>query len=41
MAHPLKHAEINVKKFGGKPDDYIAIHNWFDESKRTLQSLRA
>jgi len=33
MAHPLKHAEISCQKFGGRPNDYIAIHNWFDESK--------
>ena len=33
MAHPLKHAENSVRKFGGKPEDYLPIHNWFDESK--------
>jgi hypothetical protein len=36
MAHPLKHAESSAKKFGGKPDDYLPIHNWFDESKAFL-----
>jgi hypothetical protein len=33
MAHPLKHAESSARKFGGKPEDYLPIHNWFDESK--------
>jgi hypothetical protein len=28
MAHPLKHAESSAKKFGGKPEDYLPIHNW-------------
>jgi hypothetical protein len=33
MAHPWKHAENSVRKFGGKAEDYLPIHNWFDESK--------
>lgn len=33
MAHPLLHAKSSVKKFGGKEEDYIDIHNWFDETK--------
>ena len=33
MAHPLLHAESSVRKFGGKVDDYLHIHNWFDETK--------
>ena len=33
MAHPFKHAESSSRKFGGKAEDYLAIHNWFDESK--------
>ena len=40
MAHPLKHAESSAKKFGGKPDDYLPIHNWFDESKAFLADFR-
>jgi Domain of unknown function (DUF6915) len=32
MAHPLKHAESSASKFGGKAEDYLPIHNWFDES---------
>ena len=33
MAHPMLHAKSSVKKFGGKVEDYIHIHNWFDETK--------
>ena len=33
MAHPWHHAISSAKKYGGKPEDYISIHNWFDESK--------
>lgn len=33
MAHPLIHAKSSAKKFGGKYEDYIKIHEWFDETK--------
>lgn len=33
MAHPLHHAQSSARKFGGVPEDYLAIHQWFDESK--------
>ena len=33
MAHPYDHARSSVKKWGGKPEDYIHIHEWFDETK--------
>lgn len=33
MAHPLLHAKSSVRKFGGKVEDYIEIHNWFDATK--------
>lgn len=33
MAHPYYHAQASVRKFGGKPYDYLPLHNWFDESK--------
>ena len=36
MAHPLKPAESSAHKFGGRPEDYLTIHNWFDESKSFL-----
>lgn len=31
--HPDIHSKSSVKKFGGKPEDYIKIHEWFDETK--------
>jgi len=40
MAHPLKHAERSARKFGGKADDYLRIHNWFDESKSFFTDFR-
>jgi len=40
MAHPLQHAQSSARKFGGKAEDYIAIHNWFDESKAFLADFR-
>src|SRR2546430_5148562 len=40
MAHPLKPAESSAHKFGGRPEDYLTIHNWFDESKSFLGDFR-
>jgi hypothetical protein len=31
---PWKHAESSVRKWGGIPSDYIALHDWFDETKQ-------
>ncbi|MGH9772433.1 MAG: DUF6915 family protein [Candidatus Acidiferrales bacterium] len=36
MAHPIEHAKSSAQRFGGRPDDYLAIHIWFDESKSLL-----
>ncbi|WP_417280557.1 DUF6915 family protein [Celeribacter sp.] len=36
MAHPLHHAESSVRKFGGVPDDYQHVHDWFDTSEEHL-----
>ena len=38
--HPYYHAMSSVRKFGGKPEDYIEIHHWFDESKRYFANFR-
>jgi hypothetical protein len=40
MAHPIKHAQSSARKFGGKAEDYLAIHNWFDESKAFHSDFR-
>lgn len=37
---PLLHANISAKKFGGKPEDYIDIHNWFDQIKAHIADAR-
>ena len=33
MAHPLEHCKSSVRKWGGRPLDYQAIHEWLDETK--------
>jgi hypothetical protein len=40
MAHPWHHALSSVKRWGGRPSDYLAIHEWFDESKQHLADVR-
>ena len=40
MAHPLQHAKSSVRKFGGIVEDYIHIHEWFDETKSWLGHSR-
>lgn len=40
MAHSMKHAENSARKFGGKAEDYLRIHSWFDESKAFLSDFR-
>jgi hypothetical protein len=36
MAHPNLHAKSSAKKFGGKPEDYIHLHEWMDDTKGWL-----
>ena len=38
--NPYHHALSSAKKFGGKWEDYIQIHHWFDESKRSSANPR-
>lgn len=33
MAHVWHHSLSSAKKFGGKPDDYVHLHQWMDETK--------
>ena len=40
MAHPYHHAISSAKQFGGAPEDYQAIHDWFDESKAHMADIR-
>lgn len=30
---PLTHANASVKRYGGVPEDYLHIHDWFDATK--------
>ncbi|MEM1298077.1 MAG: hypothetical protein AAGH68_02270 [Pseudomonadota bacterium] len=40
MAHPLHHAESTQRRHGGRVDDYIDLHSWFDASKAYLADFR-
>jgi hypothetical protein len=40
MAHPYHHSLSSVKKWGGKVEDYLAIHSWFDASKAISADFR-
>jgi hypothetical protein len=40
MSHPEVHAKNSARKFGGKPEDYLAIHHWFDDSKAYMADMR-
>ncbi len=40
MSHPLHHALSSQKKHGGKVEDYLPLHNWFDETKAHFPDMR-
>lgn len=40
MSKPWIHAESSVRRWGGTPEDYIEIHNFFDSSKATIADNR-
>lgn len=40
MTSPYYHAESSARKFGGVPEDYLEIHQWFDASKRSFADFR-
>jgi hypothetical protein len=37
---PWVHAKNSVRKFGGKPEDYIKLHEWFDQTKSAHADMR-
>lgn len=37
---PYLHARVSVKKWGGKPEDYLQIHDFLDESKAHFADMR-
>ena len=40
MANPWHHAVSSARKHGGVPEDYLAIHEWFDASKAHMSDFR-
>jgi len=40
MAHSYHHAVSSARKWGGIPDDYLAIHTWMDLSKEIVADFR-
>lgn len=40
MAKPWIHAKSSARKWGGKPEDYMAIHNLMDSSKGCIADSR-
>ena len=38
MANPLIHSKSSVKRWGGKVEDYIAIHELIDSPKATMNN---
>ncbi len=40
MSHAYYHAVSTAKVFGGKPEDYQVIHDWFDATKESFCDFR-
>lgn len=40
MAAPFIHAQSSAKRYGGKPEDYLDIHELMDSSKSTFADNR-
>jgi hypothetical protein len=40
MTAPYYHARSSARVFGGKPEDYLEIHNWFDATKESFADFR-
>lgn len=40
MANPWHHAVSSARKWGGEPEDYLQVHEWFDASKKWLPDFR-
>ncbi len=37
---PYSHAVNSVKRYGGKVEDYLPIHDWFDSTKSAFADTR-
>jgi len=40
MGHCYHHALSSVRKWGGVAEDYLPLHQWFDESKAITADFR-
>ncbi len=40
MGHPYHHALSSARLYGGVAEDYLPVHNWFDETKKLLADFR-
>jgi hypothetical protein len=40
MADPWHHAVSSARRWGGVEDDYLPVHNWFDETKKHFSDPR-
>ena len=40
MTHAVLHAQSSVRRFGGKVEDYLPIHDWLDASKEMFCDFR-
>jgi len=40
MATPMHHAMSSARKHGGTWEQYVHIHNWFDETKSWVPDVR-
>lgn len=40
MTHTYYHAQSSARTFGGEPEDYLIIHEWFDATKESFCDFR-
>lgn len=40
MSHPYFHSISSARKHGGKWQDYIQLHSWFDETKSAYPDMK-
>lgn len=40
IVKPYIHSVSSAKKWGGKPEDYQKIHDWFDSTKMLIADVR-
>lgn len=37
---PLVHARLSAKRWGGKPEDYLCVHDFMDSTKSAIADVR-